>query len=41
VDASDRVVLVSVIDNRLKRASGHAVQNLNVMLGLDERTAFL
>jgi N-acetyl-gamma-glutamyl-phosphate reductase len=39
VDASGRAVLVSVIDNLLKGASGQAVQNLNVMLGLDERTA--
>ena len=33
-----RIVLVSVIDNLLKGAAGSAVQNLNVMLGLDERT---
>ena len=32
---------VSVIDNLLKGASGQAVQNMNVMLGLDERTALL
>jgi N-acetyl-gamma-glutamyl-phosphate reductase len=38
VDASGRGVIVSVIDNLLKGASGQAVQNLNVMLGLDERT---
>src|SRR5262245_27956362 len=37
VDASGRGVLVSVIDNLLKGASGQAVQNFNVMLGLDER----
>ena len=41
VDPSGRAVLVSVIDNLLKGASGQAVQNLNVMLGLDERTALL
>ncbi len=41
VDPSGRVVLVSVIDNLLKGASGQAVQNLNVMLGVDERTALL
>jgi N-acetyl-gamma-glutamyl-phosphate reductase len=41
VDPSGRVILVSVIDNLLKGASGQAVQNLNVMLGLDERTALL
>jgi N-acetyl-gamma-glutamyl-phosphate reductase len=38
-DASGRAVLVSVIDNLLKGASGQAVQNLNAMLGIDERTA--
>ena len=37
VDASGRGVLVSVIDNLLKGASGQAVQNFNVMSGLDER----
>ena len=41
VDASGRAILVSVIDNLLKGASGQAVQNMNVMLGLDERTALL
>src|SRR5204862_6138992 len=40
--ASDgRVVAVSVLDNLLKGASGQAVQNMNVMLGLDERTGLL
>jgi len=33
-----RVVLVAVIDNLLKGAAGSAVQNLNLMLGIDERT---
>jgi N-acetyl-gamma-glutamyl-phosphate reductase len=41
VDPSGRVILVSVIDNLLKGASGQAVQNMNVMLGIDERTALL
>ena len=41
VDPTGRVILVSVVDNLLKGASGQAVQNLNVMLGLDERTALL
>ena len=41
VDQSGRAILVSVIDNLLKGASGQAVQNMNVMLGLDERTALL
>jgi N-acetyl-gamma-glutamyl-phosphate reductase len=41
VDPSGRAILVSVIDNLLKGASGQAVQNMNVMLGLDERLALL
>ena len=41
VDSTGRVILVSVIDNLVKGASGQAVQNMNVMLGLDERTALL
>ena len=41
VDASGRAVLVSTIDNLLKGAAGQAVQNMNVMLGLDERAGLL
>jgi len=41
VDPTGRVILVSVIDNLLKGASGQAVQNMNVMLGFDERTGLL
>jgi N-acetyl-gamma-glutamyl-phosphate reductase len=37
----NRIVLVAAIDNLLKGAAGSAVQNLNVMLGLDERTGLL
>jgi N-acetyl-gamma-glutamyl-phosphate reductase len=33
-----RIVLVAVIDNLVKGAAGSAVQNLNILLGLDERT---
>jgi N-acetyl-gamma-glutamyl-phosphate reductase len=33
-----RLVLVAVLDNLLKGAAGSAVQILNVMLGIDERT---
>jgi len=40
-DAGARIVLVAVIDNLVKGAAGSAVQNLNVMLGLDERTGLL
>lgn len=41
VDASGRAVLVSVIDNLVKGAAGQAVQNMNVMMGLDERLGLL
>jgi N-acetyl-gamma-glutamyl-phosphate reductase len=41
VDDSGRLVLVSVIDNLLKGASGQAVQNMNAMLGVDERTSLV
>ena len=37
----NRIVLVAIIDNLIKGAAGSAVQNLNVMLGLDERTGLL
>ena len=32
----DTVVVMSVIDNLVKGASGQAVQNMNIMLGMDE-----
>lgn len=35
-ECADRVVLVSVIDNLLKGASGQALQNMNLALGLEE-----
>ena len=35
---SDTVVVLSVIDNLVKGAAGQAVQNLNIMFGLDELT---
>jgi N-acetyl-gamma-glutamyl-phosphate reductase len=38
VDPSGRAIVVSVLDNLLKGASGQAVQNMNVMLNLDEQT---
>jgi N-acetyl-gamma-glutamyl-phosphate reductase len=41
VDATGRTVIVSVIDNLLKGASGQAVQNLNVMLGIDESAGLM
>jgi N-acetyl-gamma-glutamyl-phosphate reductase len=36
VDDQGHIIVVSAIDNLLKGASGQAVQNMNVMLGLDE-----
>ena len=33
----DLVVVLSVIDNLVKGASGQAVQNMNILFGLDER----
>ena len=33
---SDMLVVISVIDNLVKGASGQAVQNMNIMFGLDE-----
>ena len=35
----NKVVVISVIDNLLKGASGTAVHNFNVMYGFDETTA--
>ncbi len=34
----DRVVVSSAIDNLVKGASGQAIQNMNIMLGFDEKT---
>ena len=41
VDPSGRAILVSVIDNLLKGASGQAVQNMNVMIGGSETAGLL
>ena len=40
-EASGRVILVSVIDNLLKGAAGQAVQNYNLLVGIDEVTGLL
>ena len=40
-EAGARAVLVAVLDNLVKGAAGSAVQNLNIMLGVDERTGLL
>ena len=33
----DNLLVISMIDNLLKGASGQAVQNMNLMFGLDEK----
>jgi len=38
---TNRLILVSVIDNLVKGAAGQAVQNMNIMLGFDETTGLL
>jgi N-acetyl-gamma-glutamyl-phosphate reductase len=41
VDATGRLIIVTVLDNLVKGASGQAVQNMNVMLGLPEDAGLL
>jgi N-acetyl-gamma-glutamyl-phosphate reductase len=36
-DAPNRLLIVSCLDNLVKGASGQAVQNMNLMFGVDER----
>jgi N-acetyl-gamma-glutamyl-phosphate reductase len=40
-ESGGRLVMVAVLDNLVKGAAGSAVQNLNIMLGIDERTGLL
>jgi N-acetyl-gamma-glutamyl-phosphate reductase len=40
-DGRGRLVLIAVLDNLIKGAAGQAVQNLNIVLSLDERTGLL
>ena len=40
-EASNRLVIVSVIDNLLKGAAGQALQNFNVAYGFDERSGLV
>jgi len=37
-ERTSRVIVISVIDNLVKGAAGQAVQNLNLLAGLEERT---
>ena len=41
VSPDGRVIVVSAIDNLVKGASGQAVQNMNVMLGVPETAGLL
>ena len=34
----NRMILLSAVDNLVKGAAGQAIQNLNLMFGLDETT---
>ena len=40
-EATRRLVVVAVLDNLVKGAAGQAVQNLNILLDLDQRTGLL
>lgn len=35
-ERTNKIIIVSVIDNLIKGASGQAIQNMNIMFGLDE-----
>lgn len=37
IDSNNQLVIVAVIDNLLKGASGQAIQNMNLMYGFDEK----
>ena len=39
--ANNRLVLIAAIDNLVKGAAGQAVQNMNVMLGVDEKCGLM
>jgi N-acetyl-gamma-glutamyl-phosphate reductase len=41
VDGAARVVVFSAIDNMIKGASGQAIQNMNLMFGVDETAGLL
>lgn len=41
VEKKSQIVVLSVIDNLVKGAAGQAVQNMNIMLGLDETSALI
>ena len=40
-EPTGRIILISCLDNLVKGAAGQAVQNMNIVLGLDQRTGLL
>ena len=36
-DRIKQTIIISVLDNLVKGASGQAIQNMNIMLGIDEK----
>jgi N-acetyl-gamma-glutamyl-phosphate reductase len=40
-DRNNRLIIISAIDNLVKGAAGQAVQNMNIMLGIDETEGLL
>ena len=40
-ERTGRLILISAIDNLVKGAAGQAVQNMNIMLGMDETTGLM
>lgn len=40
-ERTNRITIVSVIDNLIKGAAGQAIQNMNIMLGLPEETGLM
>ena len=40
-EQSQRLIILSAIDNLVKGAAGQAVQNMNIMMGLDQTTGLL
>ena len=40
-DQNNNLIICGVLDNLIKGASGQAVQNMNLALGLDETTALI
>jgi len=40
-DSTNRIIIISAIDNLVKGAAGQAVQNMNLICGYDEKTALI